>query len=293
LNNEKIPSAVIAHNNCPDGAAAVVFCRILHPEISSFFSNHDKINQIAFTAAENLEENGLMYIMDICCDRNILQKIMEILAVKSATLRIYEHHISRAWLKDIKAPSELDVKIGFDTTRCGSKIFFDLYHKSHPQLLPYRDFSNVVNDRDLWLNKDKRGIILTKIHNIYGDRLFTERMLKNSSLNLSAKEEILLEYQDRKEEKHLSFLLETIELKKDPTGYNYGIIYGNGMSSELLDRALQKKGLEYAMLVNLNAKRVSIRSRGNFNCAEFAEKRGGGGHKCAAGFPVEFEFPVI
>ena len=46
-----------------------------------------------------------------------------------------------------------------------TKIFFDKYHKNNLQLLPYRDFSNVVNDRDLWINKDKRGILLTKIHN--------------------------------------------------------------------------------------------------------------------------------
>ena len=51
--------------------------------------------------------------------------------------------------------------------------------------------------------------------------------------------------------------------------------------------------LEYAMLIDLNNNKGSIRGRGNFDCASFAEEHGGGGHRCASGFRINFEKPEI
>ena len=157
----------------------------------------------------------------------------------------------------------------------------------------YREFSNVINDRDLWINKDPRGEIFQNLHHMYDDELFVKRMLENDSFDLSHDEQLLLDFQKRKSDQYQKFLLQTIEIKTDENGFSYGVIYGSGVGSNLLDRAIHDHDLEYALLVNLNAQRASIRSRGNFDCAEFAVKRGGGGHKCAAGFSVDFKLPVL
>ena len=80
-------------------------------------------------------------------------------------------------------------------------------------------------------------------------------------MQLTLKERTLLDYQERKEDENHDLLLENIKIEADSKGLKYGIIYGNGASSELLERALYEKELEYALLVNLNAKRgSSVRS---------------------------------
>jgi len=290
---KKISSAIVSHKNCPDGAAAVLFARLICPQTSCFFSNHTDINDLIIRVVKNISPHGKLWITDICCDFDVLQEAFKILKPKHVALRIYEHHITRQWLKDLTLPAGIDFKVIFNLEQCGSKIFFDAHLKDHPELKQYRDFVQIINDRDLWINKDRRGTLVAGLHNIYDDKLFVERMLENPTLKLTEKERFLLEYQERKDEKHLLFLLDTVQIRTDENGFRYGMIYGNGTSSELLERALRERELEYAMLINLNAKRAHIRSRGNFDCAEFAVQRGGGGHSCAAGFPVEFEFPSI
>ncbi|MFC1584457.1 hypothetical protein ACFL5V_02800 [Fibrobacterota bacterium] len=242
---------------------------------------------------DELGADAKLIIADICCKPDVLQQVMKVLKEKKAVLRIYDHHITQEWLRNISVPDGLDFGVEFQLDKCASKMIYDAHVETYPELKRYADFSDIVNDRDLWINENKHGALLTKLHNIYDDEMFIERMAKSPSLELSEREKILLEYQGRKEEKYLVFLLETIKIMTDANGFRYGVLYGNGTSPELLDRALREKDLEYAMLVNLNAKRASIRSKGKFDCAEFALERGGGGHKCAAGFPVEFDFPVI
>ena len=87
-------------------------------------------------------------------------------------------------------------------------------------------------------------------------------------------------------------MLSNMYVKKDKNNFTYGVIYGEGESSELLNRAINEYNLEYALLINLNNKRASIRGKGNLDCAKYAEKFGGGGHRCASGFIIhDFKKP--
>ena len=64
---------------------------------------------------------------------------------------------------------------------------------------------------------------------------------------------------------------------------------GEGKASDICNAAIHKYDLEYVCLLDYNNKRASIRSKAVFDCAKFAEARGGGGHERAAGFPIERE----
>jgi phosphoesterase RecJ-like protein len=63
----------------------------------------------------------------------------------------------------------------------------------------------------------------------------------------------------------------------------------------LVNYALSIAGVEVAVFFRELAKervRISIRSKGEINVAEIAEKFGGGGHECAAGFSTEGPMPA-
>lgn len=284
-------AAIVSHKNCPDGSAAVLFARIIRPEIQYYFSNHDEINDTCLRVAEQVNPNGTLWITDIICDQKVLGEIFEILHPKNVRLAIYEHHVSREWVDDILPPPGMQLKVIFDKKRCGSKIFYDEHKGENPRLKKYKGISDAINDRDLWINKNEKGAVLARLHQIYDDQLFMERLMINPSFKLQEKERVLFEYQYRQEEKRIRELLGGIEIKKDKQGFRYGVIYGHGTSSDVLDRALHEKDLEYVLLLNLNDKRAHIRSRGKFNCAEFSVQQGGGGHPCAGGFPLYFNEP--
>lgn len=271
----------------------MLLCRLLNPKVRFVFSNHLEVNESSLQAARELKPSQTLWFSDICPDRGVFEEILEILKSKKASCRVYEHHISRNWLTAFTRSAPECCEVVFDTTMCSSMIIWKAWQSNFLELKKLGDLVFLVNDRDLWKNTDPRSSWMSRLHFVLDDDGFVERFLNNQTLESTYDESVVLNYHLQKENKRLDWLLKTIEIKQDLQGFKYGIIYGNGVGSELLHRALEQKGLEYAMLVNLNAKRVAIRSLGTFDCASYAMERGGGGHRCAAGFPIEFEMPKL
>ena len=284
---------ILIHGNCPDGAAAAVLAQKIDPESEIIFGIHQSINEQARKAAMKVEENGDFWIVDICCDENILIECEKILRRKGSRLGVYEHHQTRSWLKSHSPVERVEAKIIYDEARCGSKIFFDAMVPLHPHLETYREFIDITNDRDLWINVDPRGLLFARLHAIYGDQEYIERFVKNTDLNITHDEQLLLDYQEKKDRRRMNRLIERIQLHRDENGYDYGVMFGEASGSDILNRAIEHHHLEYAILVNLHTARASIRSRGHFDCSAYAEKRGGGGHKCASGFKVNINLPKL
>lgn len=286
-------SVIITHGDCPDGSACVTFAKFLVPNIHVVFGIHKLINDQVMSAISLVEEGGVLWITDIVCDKDCLSFISSALKNKKASLGIYEHHETRSWLQDYLPSNDLNVEIIFDNNRCGSKIFYDSYLSSNPNLSKFSDFSKVINDRDLWINQEVRGIQLAKLHQIYGDEKFVSRFLKNSTVQFTTDEKVLLTFVYEQEKKRIDSALNRMKIKKDSNGFTYGVVYDSGDSSDLLNAAIEKFNLEYAIMLDLNKGKGSIRGKGNMDCAIFSEKKGGGGHKRASGFPIEFDRPVF
>lgn len=283
--------AIISHGSCPDGVAAVVLAKKVYSNIRYFLVNHRIVDKQVEKVVQKIEPGGKLLMVDICCSKNVLEKIIKICNEKKVSIAIYEHHLSVNWLQEFYT-KELDIKIIYDEKRCGSKIFYEEFSKEYPILKEYQRFIQLTNDKDLWLNQHKEeSILLVKLHNILGDKEYYKRFLNNPSTALTKKESLLIDFVLEEEKKRKEKLFKNLKIKKDHEGYRYGVIYGEGESSELLNEALYRFNLEYAILVDLNNDKGSIRGRGNFDCSAFAEEHGGGGHRCASGFRITFEKP--
>lgn len=278
---------IVSHGHCPDGCAAVTIARKLNKSTEYVSGQHDRIDEQVQKAADRLQENGKLLITDITCGEDTLKGVCKTLKDKNAELGIYEHHISRSFLKDFTLPEDLNGEIVFDLNRCGSKIFYDTMKEKHPdQLENFNSFIELINDRDLWLNKDARSAELSSLHSIYGDDRFINRFLKNPSPDFSPEEILLLNYEKESQSKRIHRLMNKINIHTDKDGLRYGIMIGEGKASEVCNAALDKHNLEYVCLVDFNEARVSIRSASVFDCAKFSSERGGGGHARAGGFPL-------
>lgn len=286
-----ISSAIITHKNCPDGSASAVIAKNIFPTIALFPCNHQQIDHQILKILNGLDTGEKLLISDICCKEEVLTKMLPLIKEKKIFLGIYDHHDSTNWLKNFKLPEGVEGEIIFDSSRCGCKIFYDTYLKKFPEIKVYEDFINVNNDRDLWLQQDKRSVSLAKFHQILGDQQYISRFLTNPRMAFDEKETLILEYEKEQETKKHHTLLNNMQVKIDENDFRYGLIYGEADSSDLLNLAIEKFDLEYAILINLNSRKGSIRSRGNMDCVEYASKFGGGGHRRASGFKIDFKYP--
>lgn len=281
---------IVSHGHCPDGCAAVVVAKNIAKRVEYVVGQHEKIDEQVLGAARRLKDGGQLWVTDITCGEDALNDVCELLLQKKASLGIYEHHISREFLKDFKVPKELDGEIVFDLNRCGSKVFYDTMKKKYPDRLKHYDrFIELTNDRDLWLNQHQESSELSALHGIYGDEKFIQRFVKNANPEFSDHEMVLLNYEKENLNKRIHHLINQMKISVDDDGLRYGIMTGEGKASDICNAALQKYDLEYVCLVDYNSKRVSIRSSDKFDCASFSAARGGGGHAKAAGFPIERE----
>ena len=286
-------SVMITHGDCPDGSACAAFAKILVPNVTIIFGIHKIINDQVMNAISLVEEGGVLWIADIVCDKDYLSMACNALKNKNASLGIYEHHETRSWLQKFAAPTEMQSEIIFDNSRCGSKIFYDSYVTTNDSLSKYADFSKVINDRDLWINHEVRGIQLAKLHQIYGDEKFVARFLKNPIVQFTSDEKVLLNFVYEQEKKRIDSALNRMKIKTDENGFIYSVVYETSDSSDLLNAAIEKFNLEYAIMLDLNKGKGSIRGKGNMDCSIYAQNKGGGGHKRASGFPIEFDRPVF
>ena len=292
-----IPQTVflITHKNCLDGSACAVVLRTIFKNLKIFFTHQNSVNFILNKVSEKVNEEDLVILADVCCDQSFFLKTSRLLKEKQVFIKVYEHHESTKWLEKVSVKKDhSDIEILYDKRRSASKILFDHFLLSHQSLEKYKDFIELVNDRDLWLEKNPLAVSLAHLHQIYGEKAFVNRFLENPLLDFTHKETILLDYQKKKETKKNNILLSRMIFKTNEEGFKYGLVYGEGSGSDLLNEAIRRFGLEYAILVNLNMQRVSLRSKGNFDCAKFSFRYGGGGHKRASGFLLnDFKPPIF
>lgn len=292
VKKKKSDVALITHKNCPDGAAAAVLIKKIFSQVQVEHCSHVQLSKESIATAQQVNENGKMIFCDICPDEETLKKVIEIVHQKNAFLAIYDHHQSNRWVEKYGSPHDKSIEIIFDENRCGSKIVYDHFLDTHKEiLLPYQEYIMLTNDRDLWLQKDPRSYRLSLLHKILEDQRYVKRFLKNPIFGKEEKEENILDFFIEIQRKEEEKLLKKIQIRQDKEDYRYGVIYGNGDSSTILNKAIVRFKLEYALLVDLNTKKVSLRGKGNMNCAAYAEKYGGGGHPCASGFHIRFNTP--
>ena len=278
---------IVTHGHCPDGAAAVVVARRIDRSCEAVCGLHNHIDEQVLSAADSLREGGNLWITDISCGEETLGKVFEILLEKKATIGIYEHHISRNFLEKTELPEGLKGEIVFDLNRCGSHIFFDAMLPRHgDRLQAYEEYITLTNDRDLWINSDIRSAELSTLHSILGEERFIARFLKNSSVEFTSRERVLLDYERDRMMRRMHALMDKVEVKVDPDGHRYGVLVGEGKASEVCNAAIHKLNLEYVCMLDYNSGRASIRSHKVVDCAKFSQDRGGGGHERAAGFPI-------
>jgi len=170
-----------------------------------------------------------------------------------------------------------------------TKLVYDLLSITF-NLSDYLPFVTLVDDYDSWGHHTKPQPLshdFARLVRILGVNRFFHRVVLLSSLELSPTEVTLLTMDKEYEQNYIEESVHLANLCVDSDGYKFAVLasdrYQNVSGDAILTEIPQ---IEYVMLMDFRKDKVSLRGRGNVDLGLMAQELGGGGHKRAAGFPL-------
>lgn len=298
----KLKIKIFTHSDL-DGVGAVIVAKTIFGEGATVVyetHNYDSIDKaiVDYYESEDYKNYDITYITDISVDSEEAILAIENIHNESINyIKLFDHHKTALHLTEYEWAT-----IETEKPNCGTSLLFKYLIAKHEPILDEKIVNNlkvfVLNTAhwDTWLwkkynnNDCKRlndlfymqgkGNFISKMTNkiVSGASLFTEK--ENEKLDDRQKE---IDYYIIKKNKQIT-------KTSDSNGYHIGVVFAEQFVSELGNDLLTlNEDIEYVMLVDLGAKRVSLRARetDDIDVSVIAESKGGGGHKSAAGFQIE------
>jgi len=268
---------VFYHKNCRDGLACAWVAW-------KKFKNKAEYIALNYQAPFGYNIKGKkVYFLDVCPNRKILEKLKK----DGCEIVIIDHHLSAKKNLDLASPGLFIIRLNM--RRSASvltwKYFFP--EKKIPKILLY------IEDMDLWNFKKRFSReIITSISLSDFDPKEWNRWAYDIEDNKKRKKYILagkeiVKHEDEMIEQIVQTAKEVKIGKIKTLSVNSSILI-----SEIGDALIKK--LPPISIIWFEAgdlKRISLRSNGKVDVSKIAEKYGGGGHKCAAGFAIKAEDP--
>lgn len=266
--------AVLYHGFCPDGfGGAYAAWKKFGKKAEYVPVSHQSLPP---TGLENRE----VYIIDFSYPKNILKELED----KTKSLVVIDHHVSaKEAVKSVK-------NYIFDINHSGSVLAWKYFHpdSSVPKLLLY------IEDTDLWKfklprSKEIMSVIARKNFDFSEwDNLAGELENKKTFQETAQKGEILLEGWNSIV-KDFADMAEEVEFE----GYKVMAVNAPSIFKSDVGNLLAEKRPPFAIIwyYQRGHFNFSLRSAGTADVSAIVKKYGGGGHKAAAGFKMNFDIP--
>jgi len=261
------------HKNCPDGFACAWTAW-------KTFKNKAEYIPLNYQASFDYDiKNKKVYFLDVCPNRKILENLKK----NNCEIVIIDHHLSTKRNLDLASPGSFIIRLNM--RRCAAvltwKYFFP--EKKIPKMLLY------IEDIDLWKFKKRFSReMVAFINSIDFDFKKWNRLMKDIEDANKRKKYILT---GKEIVKHENEIIEQVvqKAKKVKMGKIKTLVVNSSVLISEIGDALVKQLPPMAIIwfKTGDAKRVSLRSNGKVDVSKIAEKYGGGGHKCAAGFAIK------
>lgn len=220
-------------------------------------------------------------IMDLSIPENTFNEWSGILK----SLSILDHHTSSEYLS--KYPGNV-----WDTSRCGTKLFYEEYILKIPNIhtSPYIEkFVNIVDTYDRW---QEDSILWTSAKrlmkvNMGMESRFVDHMvlkLQNKSPDLWDREELkIIREKESIESSIISDISKDLQIRIDNSGYRFTIVqidYTPSVSICCSEFLKMNPDIDYMIVYNKWAKKMSWRTKKDINLTRI---HGVNGHEKAAG----------
>lgn len=268
---------VLYHGDCPDGfGAAWAAWKKFGDEAQYVSLNHQ------LPPPDGLKDKTL-YFLDFAYKPESMKDLVN----SNEAVIVIDHHVSAA--EAIKIANDYL----YDNNHSGAILSWKYFHGEDkiPNLLKY------IEDRDLWkFNLPETAALCASVDSFdfdfkTWDKLVAELEDPDGLKEHRNKGEFIVKY----EEEVIKHLIEKNAYLVDFEGQETYCVNAPHMFASMIGTMLYKKKPPIAIIwsESHDGIAVSLRSDGSVDVSKIAEKYGGGGHKSAAGFSLEycFHFP--
>lgn len=260
----------ISHNDL-DGVSCGILTKKFLKNVHVIYCNYDEIDNIL---EETAGEFDSILITDMCASRYVLEGMMG-----EAEITVIDHHVTSEWVKDYHG-------MVHDMNSCAAKLTWQWLKDQGYKVDEYEDYIDCVNDYDLWKLKRKDSLEMNMLFMKYGITRFEERFLNHPYYGFSGDEALILELETERRDYYIMSAIRSSEKMMDNQGREFALVFAELYNSELGNELINELGVQYCVIVNMQKKKVSLRSLPHVDISIIAEENGGGGHKNAAGFKL-------
>lgn len=301
-----------------DGYTCQYIVNFYFKNVNFYNSNYgkeinDNFNNIIKDIQENRGENEkiLLLITDLNLTLSQCKEFDEVCKEKDIKILLLDHH--QSGLECMQKYSWYFL----DNSRCAAKIVYDFFSKICFNDEKMKDFINIVNAVDIWLNKDKdfelgkvclglianakeiNRVMFKKEHISYMfyllDRAKTfmqkerSHILLDNALHFIKKDYFIKDNDDTLANLISKFIVKKLQDHKEEFTIFYenhkGLLTSNIGNTSIIGNEFLINNPDYDFFLDVSSKKtLSIRANGSLDVSLMAKKLvGGGGHKNASG----------
>ena len=288
---ESLDDAIlITHASCMDGSgAAIMFMRAGGKEENVRYIPAGTLERFIKEDLDSLGDKFII-IADVGLSNGPhLERYADILE-KRGNVALMDHHITSIGLKSRTWADVRQDICGCEMMRqylVDSKFQYDRLHD--------RDLTMLIQDHDLWLEKNPRSKDLASYCVFFGQDVFVKNFVDRNiqAGPFTANEELMLAALIKRRDIVIDAVIRKAIIKnvqynetEDTVKVAY-VVTSEMNVSLLLDTLLKRHPeAEVACQINFDRGTVSFRSRSGFDVSQMATYFGGGGHKAAAGHRI-------
>lgn len=310
---------LFTHTDLDGAGCAVVgnlFANVLGSQCDIKYHDYDTINEsiISFFESRKHEDYSYIFIADISINIEVANMISnEILFSdnKRQLIKLLDHHVNSktSFLNDYSFAIVREFENEEDGNKCsGASMLFNYIkgnlldgEKKHNLFDKYRFFINAVRSYDVWEWKETANQVapnLNSLFYIYGMEKFVSEFSNrfHDFFDIFTKTEMsILSLEETRNQNYIDKKLKEvfdanliIENNENITTLKFKAVYAESNISILGNKIAELyPESDGAMIIDMS-KSVSLRGVSDeIHLGEVAKYFGGGGHKKAAGFPIE------
>ena len=282
---------LISHIADPDGLTAVILGKLVFKNFEYALANVDEVDENVKKVIENPDYDEI-HVVDLNITEQYAEEINN--SKYKNKIKIFDHHISNIGLNKCPFINVIDEKDGHK--ECGTSIYYNYLNSLTKNEYLQRNSTKELVERvrllDTW-EWEKVGRPEAKdldiIFSMYGREGYVKKYLRfiktHEEFSYTAFDKKLIKIENEKIQRYLEQKeKEMMKIKLD--GDLVGLVYAERYRSELGNYLIRKYDeLSYIVLINIS-RGISYRGKDRADLSVISKKRGGGGHKNAAGSPL-------
>jgi oligoribonuclease NrnB/cAMP/cGMP phosphodiesterase (DHH superfamily) len=258
-----------------DGVGCGILIKKFLKNVSTLYLNYNEVDEALIQESGNFDS---VIITDVSPSKRAYGRVQG-----ETDITFIDHHPTSEWLKD-------EHGVVHDTSRSATVLTYEWLKEQGHKVEPYADFADCVNDFDMWHMRREGSLQMNILFMKLGIDRFEKRFLTNPDTVFDETERMIVTLEEDRRDRYIRNASQSGFEFTDSRGLRGYAVFCEEYNSEVGNHITGDLGVDYVVIVNAQKKKVSLRSIREVDVSEIAVRNGGGGHKNAAGFSIDFDF---